>query len=393
MRADHVGTVALLAILGAAAACAASDDNAPPVEPPSVIPDGGGLETDAEAGVDAGDASDAVDAGPCSASGICIVPAPIDTQINVTSVWGSGPNDVWAVGTSRTVLHYNGTIWEKAAPMTDDASPFTMRSVWLGAPNDVWIAAGPFIYHSTGWNGPTGTEWKTAFELDGASNTAIRGTNGTVWIARQVLNNPWTLSPSAIVCREWSGDGPVDGAFVETPMLNADGADGLWSLATTGADEAWATSVGSNDRPGARVVRFHRAGDAGAEWQVEEHDSRTSRNLHGVWGNDQVVWVVGEGGVLRRMTPAKLASHAFEVVASPVTTELRAAWGFGANDVWAVGDDATVLHFDGNAWARLATSLDAASEKPNLFAVWGSAPNDVWIGGNGVMLHFEGHAQ
>ena len=195
-------------------------------------------------------------------------------------------------------------------------------------------------------------------------------------------------------------DNLVDPVEVATPMFAAEGADGLWSLAMTGVDEAWATSVGSNDRPGARVVRIHRASaDAGdpdggdvadAPWQIDEYDSRTARNLYGVWGDEQVVWVVGEGGVLRRMTPAKLASRAFETVPSPVTADLRGVHGFGPNDVWAVGDDATVLHFDGNVWTRIATPLDAVNVKPRLFAVWGSSPKDLWIGGNGVMLHFEG---
>ncbi len=391
---------AVLALLGAAAAataCATTENQAPVDQPPVVILEAGTTPdaADADAGPEAGIV---MPSEPCTDAGLCIVPAPIDTQINVTAVWGSGPNDVWGVGTNRTIVHYDGKVWEKAAPFADEASPFTMRSVWLGGPGDVWVTAGPQIYHSTGWNGPAGTEWKTATETGGSSFTAVRGMGGTVLIARQVLNDFWGASPSVVACSGWSGDGLVDGAFVDTPMFAADGADGLWSLAMTRADEAWATSVGTDDRPGARVVRIYRGvadgDDPGAEasWQVEEHDSRTSRNLHGVWGNEEVVWLVGEGGVLRRMTRAKVAGHAFETVPSPVTADLRGVHGFGANDVWAVGDDATVVHYDGNAWTRVATPFDTVSMKPRLFAVWGSSPKDVWIGGNGVMLHFVGNA-
>ncbi|MBN9163970.1 MAG: hypothetical protein J0I07_23585 [Myxococcales bacterium] len=405
MRKRDLGAIALLVFPGAAiaAACATSENTAPSNELDPVILEAGSSETP-----DAADAADAdaghrrpdlVDAGTCSASGLCVVNAPVDTQINVTSIRGSGPNDVWAVGTNRTVVHYDGKVWEKAAPLTDEVTPFTMRAVWLDGPSDVWIGAGSILYHSTGWNGPSGTAWSSATFIDGTSVNAIAGMNGNVLLARQVNNDFWTTFPALMTCRGWMNDNLVDLEEVATPMFDAEGADGLWSLAMTRPDEAWATSLGSDDRPGARVVRIHRAssdaGDPvgdGASWQVEEYDSRTSRNLYGVWGNEQVVWVVGEGGTLRRMTPAKLSSRAFETVASPVTADLRGIYGFGPDDVWAVGDDATVVHYDGKVWSRLATPLDGVNVKPRLFAVWGSSPKDVWIGGNGVMLHFEGDA-
>ena len=407
MRKRELGAIALLVFPGAAiaAACATTDETAPSNEVPQVI-----LEAGSSATPDAADAADAdaghrppdlVEAGTCSTSGLCVADVPVDTQINVTAIRGSAANDVWAVGTNRTVVHYDGKVWEKAAPMTDAVTPFTMRSVWLGGPNDVWIAAGPIVYHSTGWNGPSGTAWTSAFFIDGTSVSAIAGMDGTVLLARQVVNDFWTTFPALMTCSGWADESLVDPVEVPTPMFTAEGADGFWSLARTRADEAWATSVGSDDRPGARVFRIRRAtpdagdpdaGDVGdgASWQLEEYDSRTSRNLYGVWGNEQVVWVVGEGGALRRMTPEKLSSRAFETVASPVTADLRGVHGFGPNDVWAVGDDATVLHFDGKAWTRVATPFDTVSAKPRFFAVWGSSSKDVWIGGNGVMLHFEG---
>ena len=403
MRKRQLRALALLVLFGtvAATACATSEDQAPVEVPPVVILEPGPAEMP-----DASDASDASDAGvempadPCSTSGLCIVQAPIDTQINVTSIWGSGPSDVWAVGTNRTILHYDGKAWEKAAPLTDAVTPFTMRSVWLNGPNDVWIAAGPRIYHSTGWNGPSGTEWTSTSFLDGAGITAIRGLNGRVLIARQVQNDFSSKPPAIIAGSGWSGDGVADSELVDTPMFTASGADGLWSLAMVRPDEAWATRIGTGaslgGRAGARVVRIHRAipdggePDAGASWQVEEHESQTARNLYGVWGDEVAVWVVGEGGVVRRMTLANVSSRAFEVVPSPVIADLRGVHGFGPNDVWAVGDDATVLHFDGKAWTRVSTPFDTVSAKPRFFAVWGSSSKDVWIGGNGVMLHFEG---
>ena len=32
----------------------------------------------------------------------------------LTSIWGSGPNDIWVVGTEGTVMHWDGTSWQRA---------------------------------------------------------------------------------------------------------------------------------------------------------------------------------------------------------------------------------------------------------------------------------------
>lgn len=388
-----VGAAGIVALLGAAGACATADDSGvespvadeklPPSEP-----------TDAGGAPDAGEHT--VDAGPCSDSGLCLVPAPIDTRINVVSIAGSGPNDVWAVGSSRTILHYDGTGWEKTE-IPADAGQVTMRTVWLGGPADVWIADGLFIRHSTGWKG-SATEWTSWMVATGDSNglpTTISGTGGRVFIGRQVSR----ARPAApfVTCTGMDGGEPVERADVTAHIFSqldqglTTGVPGVWSVAMTRPDEAWATKFAS-----ARVARVHRevdpdggAADAGTSWIVEEHDSHSSKDILGVWGDEHVVWLVGEGGTLRRMTRERIPARLFDAVPSPATETLRGIHGFHTNDVWAVGDDATVLHWDGEAWTRLATPLDAEGAKPRLVSVWGSGPNDVWIGGNGVMMHFE----
>jgi hypothetical protein len=398
-----LGAIAVLAPLGAAVvlACANEGDQLP-VEDPTDASRSVIEPQDADA--DAAEDADAAPTDPCSASGLCIVPAPIDGRINVTSLSGSGPNDVWGVGTDRTIVHYNGAVWEKADTIPSDGASFTMRAVWVGGPGDVWVADGPAVRHSTGWKGPSGTEW-TSFVVGKQTETAtgISGKGGTVVIARQLWGSFDDWGPPIVACSGWGQDGPVDPVYVENTHFTTDAFDGLWSIVMTRPDEAWVTSIATIWRPANRVVRAHlvnpdggagddAAPDAGPSWQMEEHDSRTERNLYGVWGDEEAVWLVGEGGVLRRMKRANVPGRVFENVPSPVTTALRGIFGFGANDVWAVGDDATVLHWDGNVWTKLASPFDTAKDKPRLFTVWGSAPNNVWIGGNGVMLHFEGKA-
>jgi len=71
------------------------------------------------------------------------------------SVWGSGPNDVFAVGYSGTILHYyNGSEGFKWYSMNSGISN-NLRSVWGSGPNDVFAvgASGTILhYNGTGWS-------------------------------------------------------------------------------------------------------------------------------------------------------------------------------------------------------------------------------------------------
>jgi hypothetical protein len=82
-------------------------------------------------------------------------------QVRLVSLWGSGPNDVWAVGS--VMQHWDGISWSTLR------SPFGARGVWGSGPNDVWaVDQGGGILH---WNG---TAWSPS--SSGASSlSAIWG--------------------------------------------------------------------------------------------------------------------------------------------------------------------------------------------------------------------------
>ncbi|WP_050725572.1 hypothetical protein [Vulgatibacter incomptus] len=71
----------------------------------------------------------------------------------------------------------------------------------------------------------------------------------------------------------------------------------------------------------------------------------------------------------------------------PFTGEnLKAVWGFAADDTWAVGSNGAIVHWDGTA-----TRIVPSGTTANLHDVWGSAPDDVWAAGDaGTLLHFDG---
>ena len=64
-------------------------------------------------------------------------------------MWGSGADDVWAVGVGGTVIHFDGDDWRSVAVTPTPVVPFV--AVVGSGPNDVW-AVGDFgiIVHYDG---------------------------------------------------------------------------------------------------------------------------------------------------------------------------------------------------------------------------------------------------
>jgi hypothetical protein len=66
-----------------------------------------------------------------------------------SGVWGSGSNDVWAVGSRNLVseaLHWDGTAWSPV-PTTEQYESF-FAAVWGSGPSDVWaVGFGAILRH------------------------------------------------------------------------------------------------------------------------------------------------------------------------------------------------------------------------------------------------------
>ncbi|MEK7667709.1 MAG: hypothetical protein AAB409_03585 [Gemmatimonadota bacterium] len=61
----------------------------------------------------------------------------VRAQIQPLAVWGTGPNDVWAVGATLEPLHFSGTSWEKVPLGGTDLG--ALYAVWGSGPADVFV--------------------------------------------------------------------------------------------------------------------------------------------------------------------------------------------------------------------------------------------------------------
>ena len=140
--------------------------------------DGKVYRTTTDAGVvDAGDAGDAgKDAGPSDR--LRLEELDSSSLRTIEGLWGSGPNDIWAVGGQGSIRHYtSGTTWEIAVSPTTE----NLRAIWGSAANDVWaVGDGATVIH---WDGAT---WSLVDVPFGDTNRprfySVSGTGRDVWV-------------------------------------------------------------------------------------------------------------------------------------------------------------------------------------------------------------------
>jgi photosystem II stability/assembly factor-like uncharacterized protein len=337
-----------------------------------------------DGGCDASDPNCVARPISCAEAPWCPVPTTVSTRFALTSVWGTGPSDVWAVGSGGTIIHWNGTAWV----ITPTTVKNTFHAVWGRSATDVWaVAMTDTIFHTTGFANGT-AEWKratNAVEPDNArAATAVWGsgagdlrigTRARAYFDPDTGEFPWidqyTLDESdgGVAWNAVLGEGNVHAFWGAS-------ATDIWLVADNSEKNGWERGMIKHGTPGAK---------GGLEWTTV--DSQSTVVLEGIWGSSaNDIWAVGDKGTIRRRTNG---ATRWEIIASPTQEPLHAIWGSAANDVWVVGDSGTILHFDGTTWSKSLAAFDLGL-KPNLYGVWGSSANDVWIVGDNVSLHFTG---
>jgi hypothetical protein len=92
-------------------------------------------------------------------------PMQSGTTVRLSSIWGSGPSDVYAVG-AGIILHYDGMAW---SPRWSDPTRLCL-SVWGTSSSDVWVATdGPTVHFDGSKWGIAGVGLSAAGRLEGAS--------------------------------------------------------------------------------------------------------------------------------------------------------------------------------------------------------------------------------
>jgi hypothetical protein len=261
----------------------------------------------------------------------------------VIGIWGTSSSDVFAVGISGTIFHYNGQKW----------MIIQMGSGPLDTFNDLWGSSSTNVF-AVGAKGKIlhydGNKWTTMNSGTSSDLTSIWGTSST-----DIFAVGW-----------------------DSTILHYDGSQ--WSTLNTMSysplKRIWGTSSTDMFAVGDGGKILHSDGN-----QLTAMESGTSAPLNDIWGNsNQDIFTVGDKGTLLHYDGSK-----WTTMDSGSASDLKGVWSSSATDIFVVGDSGTILHSDGNSW----TTLDSGTLS-DLDGIWGSASTDVFVVGENIILHYDG---
>ena len=282
----------------------------------------------------------------CSVGQWCALP-PIPSSVLPSKMWPLGPSDLWVVGRTNQMAHWNGRSWT-----TSTTTSQGWRGIWGSGANDIWAVGDSGA--AAHWDGATWSESNLGMDHD------LRTVSGTS------ANDVWAGGQSKFTTGLYGGATiHWNGSTWSSVDANSD-VGALFAVWGDAAADYWAV--------GGYGVITHWNGTA---WSISKDliHSNAAHEFHGVWGtgaND--VWASGNFGIY----------HWEGAVWSQSRDGATDIWGRSAKDIWAVGGG-SIFHWDGAAWS---TVCDAIAD--NLVQVQGSGSNDVWIlGQKGTVLRYQ----
>jgi hypothetical protein len=353
----------------------------------------------------------------------------------LTSVWGSSPTDVWAVGAKGVILHdEGGGFGEAVSPTTSD-----LFLVHGSAPGDAWaIGADGVILRLQGqtwsvFDQPSGSNWSGLFARapedawlvgsDGVGSV-VKHWDGAAWSKASVpagdYKSVWASGPNDLflldyfsTLQHWDGTsltpqtlshvGMVDAVWATGPddvwacgsynyTIGFEHWDGkTWTLAPGDEDVDLCKSLWGNASDGmfalgsARLWRL-----SGTSWKAEKsiYDYPYELVLEAGFVSGQDTWVVGgDGAALKR-------HDAQDSLNIGTLASLRSMWGASDSDFWAVGlvdgiaESAHIVHVVDGTLSGQKLYVDSMN------GVWGSSASDIWaVGGDFVVpaiMHYDG---
>jgi hypothetical protein len=218
-------------------------------------------------------------------------------QATLAAIHGTGPKEVYAVGSGGKLWRYTGTWSASTGPAT--SAPLT--DVWASGPKDIYVTSGTALHHYDG------SQWKQLFSASGQLR-AIRGVKGQLFAVGTV----------GTIYRR------VGGAWQKEPPVTTANLNDVW-----GSSSSNVIVVGDSGE----ILRFDSTSWRRVNTSAAEH-------LNAIWGRgpDDLV-VVGNRGTILRLD----STGRWTLPASPTTAHLDGVWGSGPGSVLAVGATETIL--------------------------------------------------
>jgi len=329
----------------------------------------------------------------CTKDGFC-QSSPEVTANDLRGVWGSGPNDVGAVGDGGTIVHYDGSSWQRVGsgtvarmlgvsgtsaddvwfvgengtvihydgfglnPAAGPRASVHLTAVHAIAPDDAWIASGSLIFPVPD------DDWGVVYHFDGTTWRDLRPES-----TRSIHRALWAASHNDV----WlTGDNTYHFDGDSWSRVAATSGDDIWGSSELGV---WTTDLSN-------VSYFDGTSS------TTSLDENSNQSLFGVWGtSERDLFAVGGRGYI-----AHNDGTGWSTMSSGTTRSLFAIWGSSPSDVWAVGQSGTILHYDGARWSSSIPDRRPETVR-DLSAIWGATDDEQWIASSAGILAYDGDSR
>ncbi|WP_207689828.1 hypothetical protein [Desulfonema limicola] len=307
-----------------------------------------------------------------------LTPVPTGLE-NYYGVWGSSASDVFVVGDIGTIMHYDGSTWQRMESGTDRI----LYKVWGTSPTDVFAVGSDGVilhYDGTRWTPmKSGTDvlFRGLWGSSGSDVFAV-GDRGTILHYDGSTWKSMIINAERIITGVWGNSGTdVFAVAADNAILHYDGKG--WTdmyYADLSLGHVWGTSRTDVFAAGTGGVLHYD----GRKWAPMENNESSIRYIWGSSGKNIIT--VGESDIMHYDETAWSAADI------SVECEFRAVWGSSASDVYAVGLSGMILHYDGTAWSSVTDCFNATS----IQGIWGNSVSDVFAVGfsSGTILHYDG---
>jgi hypothetical protein len=273
---------------------------------------------------------------------------------SVLDVWGSSSSDVYVVGDSPSIIHWDGQSWSPMGVPEDITQYGRLYGVWGSSASDVFaVGFRPQVFLSGG-------AYNVVLHYDGSSWTQM--SVGATLDLRDV----WGASSNDVFAIAASGEiFHYDGSSWSIVTKAPRGLAGLWG---TSSSDIFAVGVGGT------ILHYD-----GGMWGVMT--SGTTSDLSGVWGTSSSdVYAVGAGGTILHYD-----GDAWTPMNAGTTKALNGVWASSAANVFAVGESGTILHLGESVAAYiLTTAIDPSGG--GTVVITPSKPGNIYPAGSNVTL-------
>jgi hypothetical protein len=370
--------------------------------------DGPSMSVDASDGPDSDgpsvslDASDGPDAAPtprdasagdvddhdvppgCTQDGWCST-NPLDggIQDDLVSVWQSSPTDVWALGGSGALFHFDGFTWS-AWKGSDGGQPnigsdmgyggYFNFPIWGASSSDVWACEGssPFHYDGSRWDPDESPVDAGGAESSYGECDAVGGTGPS---------DVWMLVDLGAPVGPYSGAVHWNGNTWDAPSAAkiTAGLMGLWSPAP---GEFWTISYfNQQSTPPWGVEHWNGATLTHEDIGLSTHPVGPPAPVEDLWGtSDSDVWAVGAQGAIVHRDATKWSK-----VPTPSQVDWHAVRAVASNRAWIAGSEGAIAHWTGTQFVPMVTGTTST-----IFAFWADGMTQWAVGAGGLALRRQG---